>query len=146
MAKRKRFMVQVDGVEFLMAKLERLNGDTKKIAEECLKKGHDIITPKAQEAAKKQNLPAKGRYYTGRTIRSTKLNNEVEWSGYVGKEDVGYSINLGGLAWVFMMWGTPRYMKNKKMWSAFYGAKTKKEVDAAQRKIFFEEFNRLMGL
>lgn len=146
MAKRKRFQVQVDGIDYLMARLESLNGDTKKIAEDCLKAGHDIITPKAQEAAQKQNLPARGKFYTGRTLRSTKLTNEVVWKGYVGKEDVGYSIRFGGLEWVFMMWGTPRYMKNKKMWSAFYGAKTKREVSEAQKKIFFEEFRKGMGL
>lgn len=146
MAKRKRFTIRVEGLDYLMAKLERLNGDTKKIAEECLEAGHKIITPKAQEAARKPNLPAKGRYYTGRTLRSTKLNREVEWKGYVGKEDVGYSISEGGLEWIFMMWGTPRYMKNKKMWAAFYGAKTKREVSEAQKKIFFDEYRRLMGL
>lgn len=146
MAKRKRYSIRVEGLDYLMAKLERLNGDSKKIAEECLNAGHKIITPKAIEASQKANLPAKGRYSTGRTKRSTKLNESVEWKGNVGKEDVGYSISEGGLAWIFMMWGTPRHMKNKKMWSAFYGAKTKREVSEAQKKIFFDEYRRLMGL
>lgn len=146
MAKRKRYDIQVEGIDILVRKLENLNGNVKKIADECLEKSHDIITPKADIAAKKQNLPAKGRYYTGRTLRSVKKDKTVEWRGYVGKEDVGYSIKRGGLAWIFMLYGTPRYMKNKKMYAAFYGAKTKREVRAAQEQIFFREFRRLMGL
>lgn len=146
MAMRKRFVIEVKGLDLLMRRLEKLNGDSKKIAEKCLEKGHDIITPKATEAAQKQNLPAKGRYYTGKTVRSVKKDNRVDWHGTVGQEDVGYSVSKGGLAWIFMMWGTPRYMKNKKMWSAFYGAATKREVGAAQEKIFYEEYRKLMGL
>lgn len=146
MAMRKRFVVQVDGLDILMAKLDKLNGDCKAIAEKCLKEGHDIITPKAEDAAKKQNLPRKGKFFTGRTLRSVKKDKSVEWTGTVGVENVGYSISKGGLAWVFMMWGTPRYMKNKKMYAAFYGAKTKREVSEAQKDIFFEEFRKLKGL
>lgn len=146
MAKRAKFVIGVNGFDVLLERLRELNGDATNIAEKCLNKGHEIITPKAQEAAQKQNLPARGRYYTGKTLRSTKLNAEVEWKAYVAKEDVGYSINKGGLAWVFMLYGTPRYMKNKKMWAAFYGAKTKREVIEAQKKIFFEEFRKAMGV
>lgn len=146
MAVRKRFKIEIKGLEFLMRDLENVGGDSKKIADECLKKGHEIITPKADEAARKPNLPAKGRYYTGRTLRSVKKDKGVEWKGYVGKEDVGYSIRKGGLAWIFMLWGTPRHMKNKKMYAAFYGSKTKTEVVEAQKAIFFREIRRRMGL
>lgn len=146
MAKRKRYDIRLEGVDLLVKKLETLNGDSQKIADECLRKTHEIITPKAIEAAQKPNLPARGKYSTGRTKRSTKMNANTEWHGYTGKVDVGYSMRTGGLAWIFMIYGTPRRMKNKKMWSAFYGAKTKREVIAAQEQIFFDEFYRLMGL
>lgn len=146
MAIKKRFELVIDGVDILLDRAKELNADVETIAEDCLKASHDIITPKAEIAAKKQNLPRRGRYYTGKTLRSVKKDKTVEWNRYIAKEDVGYSIRNGGLAWVFMLWGTPRYMKNKKMYAAFYGAKTKREVSEAQKKVFFREFRKAMGL
>lgn len=142
----KRFRLQVKNLDRVIKRLDSLGGNSKEIADKALRETFEIVTEKAAESAMNANLPAGGRYATGATAGSLKTDADVEWSGLVAKTDTGFSIKGGGLPSIFMIYGTPRYMKNQKMYNAFYGSATKKQIVKAQENAFYDEINRLMGV
>jgi hypothetical protein len=142
---RPRLSVDFEGFNEVMARLKSLEGDVKNVTEKALKETHRIVTANVEEAAQKANYPAHGKYATGRTAASIDRNAVIEWSGTQAKVPVGFNIKKGGLPSIFMMWGTPRYMKSQKIYDAFYGSKTLDEVHKAQQEIFYAEIAKLGG-
>ena len=141
-----KMSIEFEGFDEVVTQINNLNGNLKAITNKGLQKTHEIITEKAEEATQKPNLPAKGKYSTGKTEKSLKTEAKVEWNGTVASVPVGFSISQGGLPSIFMIYGTPRYMKNQKMYNTFWSSKTHNEVIAAQEEIFFEELRKLEGL
>ena len=142
---RPRLSVDFDGFDEVMARLKALEGDVKNVTEKALKETHRIVTAKVEESAQKANLPAHGKYATGRLEQSVDRSATIEWAGTQAKVPVGFNIKKGGLPSIFMMYGTPRYMKNQKMYDAFYGSKTLEQVHKAQQEIFYAEIAKLGG-
>lgn len=140
-----KLQIEFDGFDKAINKLNKLGSKGNVIAETALKETHKIVTKKAEISAQKPNLPAKGKYSTGQTLKSIKKNADIEWNGTMANVSVGFSISKGGLASIFMMYGTPRYMKNQKMWDAFWSKKTRDEIKEIQEKIFYDEIRRLKG-
>jgi hypothetical protein len=56
---------------------------------------------------------------------------------------VGFDISHGGLPTIFMMYGTPSYMKNQLLYDAIYGDQTIGEVRRVQKEIFNEAMEAL---
>lgn len=137
--------VKFDGFNEMLAKLNKLNADTKAITEEALKKTFDIITPKAAAAVAKPNLPAEGKFSNGGTIGSLEQAAKITWKGTEASVSVGFNIKKGGLPSIFMMYGTPRYMKVQAVYDAFYGTQTEGEVAIAQKEIFEKALREAMG-
>ena len=141
-----KFTLETKGLDVLMNNLRKVNGDVKKVTEDALRETHTIITHKAEDVAQKAYYPAGGKYSSGRTHDSVKKDAEIVWKGNVGEVPVGYSIRNGGLPSIFMIYGTPRYMKVQEMYNAFYGRGTKNEVAKKQKDVFYDEIHKLMGL
>lgn len=137
--------IEFEGFEEVIKRLEKLNGDARSVTEKALKETHRIVTAKARNSAQKQNLPAHGKYSTGKTLRSLRTDATIEWSGTEAKVPVGFDISKGGLPSIFMMYGTPRYMKNQEMYNAFWSNQTHAEVVKAQEEIFYAELRKLGG-
>lgn len=137
--------IEFEGFEQAIKRLEKLEGDVRKVTETALQSTHKIVTAKARNSAEKQNLPAHGKYSKGRLMKSLKTEADVKWSGSVAAVPVGFDISNGGLPSIFMMYGTPRYMKNQKMYDAFWSNKTHDEVVKAQEDIFYAEIRKLGG-
>lgn len=135
--------IELDGFEEIISRLSKLGSNTKQITEKALVETHKLVTEKADEAVQKSNLPAHGKYSTGATQKSLVREPEITWEGTMASVKTGFSISKGGLASIFMMYGTPRHMKNQKMYNAFFGTKTKKEIMKLQEDIFYEELRRL---
>lgn len=133
------------GMNDVIKKLNKIEADTKGITEEALRKTHEIVTRKAEEAVAKSNLPAGGKYSTGDTLKSLKRDANITWDGTEASVSVGFNIAKGGLPSIFMMYGTPRYMKNQAMYDAFFGNETEGEVITAQKKIFYGALDELTG-
>lgn len=133
------------GFQSLMRELEKLNADTKAIADKALEKTFDIVTEKAKDAANPANYPAKGKYSTGRTAESLKTTCKIYWQGTEATVDVGYSISAGGLQSIFMIYGTPKHMKVQAMYDAFFGNKTLQEVRNAQRAVLMDAVNEALN-
>lgn len=140
-----KFKLEFDGLDELTKRIASVNGNVKNTTEKALRKTHSIVTAKAEESAQKPNLPAKGKYSNEDTLKSLKRNAEIKWVGDIGSVDVGFDISNGGLASIFMIYGTPRYMKNQKMYNAFKGKATLDEIHQAQQDIFYAELRKLGG-
>ena len=146
--------IEFDGFEEAIARLNKLNGNVKNISEKALKKTHEIITQKAQDAITPHNE-------THQTEKTLRKEAEIEWNGTLASVKTGFSISEGGLASIFLMYGTQSHAvsnqygknlgvaeetkKDAKMYNAFFGNSTRKEVAEAQREIFNSEIRRLKG-
>lgn len=137
--------LNISGLEKLTKKIDELGGNSRKICEEALRETHAIVTKKAEEAMKKAELPAGGKYSTGRTLESLRRDANISWNGTVASVAVGFDINNGGLASIFLMYGTPRMKPDKALYNAFYGKKTREEIVKAQEEVFYNAIGRLGG-
>lgn len=133
------------GFDEVLKKLNTLEADVKPIAEEALNKTFDIITEKAKTAVAKPNLPKGGKYSGGDTENSLVETPKITWNGTEGSISVGFSVKKGGLPSIFMINGSPRYMKSDLMYNAFYGDQTVGEVRNAQKEIFYKALGELEG-
>lgn len=128
--------IEFEGFEEVIAKLTQLEADVKGVTEKALRETHKVITKKAEAAI----APHKE---TGATEKSLKKNAEIKWAGSEASVETGFSIRNGGLASIFLMYGTPRMKKDQNLYNAFFGNKTKKEVMEIQENIFYDEIRRL---
>ncbi len=134
--------LEFDGFNQLTSRLSKLGVDIKPVAERALIESHRIVTEKAASSVSKPNLPAGGKYSSGNTQRSLKRNAEINWTGTEGSVSVGFDISHGGLPSIFMIYGTPRYMKNQQMYDAFYSKRTQNEVISLQQRIYYDEIRK----
>ena len=94
---------------------------------------------------KNSNFPAKGKYSTGLTEKSIDRSETVDWNGTKASIKVGFDFKISGLRTIFLMYGTPRMKKSPKIYSAIYGAKTKKQIAEIQKEIFESEIKKIIG-
>ena len=128
--------IEFDGFEEVIARLNKLGGNIRGTTEKALKETHSLITKQAKDAIIPHRL-------TGETEKSLVLNPQVVWEGTIASVQTGFDISNGGLPSIFLMYGTPRMSKDQKLYNAFFGAKTKKDVKKIQEDIFYEEIRRL---
>lgn len=133
----KKSNVEFEGFEEVVARLTALEGDVKGITEEALRQTRKVINSKLEVAMRPHNQ-------TNRTIKSL-AKEKAEWVGTTAEQPVGFHISKGGLASIFLMYGTPRMDKDQKLYNAIYGNATRKEVQQVQEEIFYNEIRRLEG-
>lgn len=135
---RKHWGIQFEGFNELMEKYDKLGGDLKKIATECLEVAPQEINPRLHKAMQKHHR-------TGNTEESIVEHPKVEWSGSVGKIPVGFSFYAGGMPSIFLMYGTPRVKKDTTLYNAIYGSAIKKKISAKQEEILMKAIEERMG-
>ena len=140
-----KMKIDFKGFDEIMKKLRSLEGDARSVTEEALRRTHEIVTEKAADAVTAPNLPAGGKYSSGRTAASLQRDSKVTWNGTEASVEVGFNIKNGGLPTIFMLYGTPRYMKNQSLYDAFYGTQTEGEIINEQKNIFYKAIDELMG-
>lgn len=101
-----RTRIEFEGFDEVIARLSKLNADVKGVTEKALKETHKVVTAKADEAIRPHKR-------TGRTEQSLKRNADIQWTGSVASVETGFDISNGGLASIFLMYGTPRMKKTK---------------------------------
>lgn len=134
----KKFSLEFSGFEELSERLQELGGDLKGVTEQALKSTHHHITPKIHNQMKKHNR-------TGDTEKSIVDEARVQWNGDVASIDVGFDIDNGGFASIFLMHGTPRMEPDRVLYQSIYGNKTKKEIAELQEKVFSRAIGKAMG-
>lgn len=119
-------------------KLDQLGGDLKATAEEALQDSKDYVTENLERDMKSHRR-------TGRTEASIKDDSKVTWEGMTASVDVGFNIAHGGLASIFLMYGTPKMAKDQKLYNDVYGAATKRKIKKMQEEIFEKAIKKRMG-
>lgn len=148
----KKFGLEFDGMDEVIARISKLDGDVKSVAEEALRKTHDYITPKVQSEIQKHNR-------THTTEASIVEKADIDWSGDVGEVGVGFKISNGGLPSIFLMYGTQSHAvsnqygrtsgihhgtnADKNLYNAVFGNSTKKSVEDIQAEVFFDAIRKL---
>ena len=141
MAKNK-LTVDFEGFDVLTKKLERLGGDVKQATESALKASHNVVE-KNVTAAMQPHIE------TGKTEKAIIKTPVVEWTGDTAAVDVGFDISGGGLASIFLMYGTqlhgqPHITPDKNLYNAVYGAQTKKQIKQIQEEAILKRIERVM--
>lgn len=141
--------LEFDGFDELLGGLSMLRQDVPKIAEDALRETHRIVTQNIEQAFTPSNMPAKGRYWSGKTLEKLRREANVEWNGDVASVPVGFEIKGAGINSIFLMYGTPRHKppmkKARGLYEAVYGKSTVKAVQEAQEFIFRKAFEEAMN-
>ena len=140
----KAFSVEFAGFDELNKKLIKLQADARAAAEEALKKTRDIVTAAAEVGLQNQNLPAGGKYSHGRTASTLRRDYPVQWNGDEATIQAGFESKNWPVSW-YLINGTPKMVKDQKLWDAFYGQQVRAEYLAAQKEIYEKLINEAMG-
>lgn len=87
--------------------LDRLNGDLQKIIGDAMEHAAQIVQEDTISALAASNLPAGGKYSTGKTEESVIKDPRTRWSGSVGEIGVGFDKTKPG-AGGWLITGTPK--------------------------------------
>lgn len=140
--------LKFEGLEEMIANLEKVQGDLKTTTEKALKASKQRVNEELRKVTIPANYPAYGKYSTGKTAQSIDADMSVTWEGTTASIKVGYDMQISGMTSIFLMYGTPRHkppMKAvRKMYNAIYGTKMKKEVAEIQREVFAKVIKRKM--
>lgn len=126
---RNTMQLDLKGFNELMTKLDGLGGDLKKAATEALEKAGEKIAEDTASAVQKNNLPAHGKFSTGKTQDTVVENPKVEWSGDVASIGVGFDFSKNGAGGFLIKGyyqnyhGTPRHMAPQPQLNAMYTGK-----------------------
>lgn len=141
---RNKIGLQVKGFEEYMAKLDELGGSAamKRGVNEALVKSKKYVNPLIEKAM--ANLPASGRYSTGRTEESIDNDTVVDWQGMTGSIKVGFDFKKSGMTSIFLIYGTPKMPPVAGLKAAIYGAKTQKQIAQIQAEALNEVIEKVM--
>ena len=133
---KKKFGLDLDGLEEFAKRLETINVSVQETAEEALSETHAHVTRKVEAAVagSKYNFQR-----TGKTKSTLQKNPNITWEGSIATVRVGFDISNGGLPSIFLMYGTPSITPDKTLYNAFYGGKTKKEIKDIQQSVFINK-------
>lgn len=137
--------LKFDGLEQMIADLEKVEGNLKATTEKALKASKEHVNAELRSVTIPANFPAHGKYSHGKTAESIDTDMTVTWDGTTASIKIGYDMTQSGMTSIFLMYGTPKMKKVSKMYNAIYGSKMKKEVGEIQREVFAAEVKRKMG-
>lgn len=150
--------INFDGFTELSEKYQKLGGDLKEITDECLTFIPQKINPGLKSAIAKHKR-------TGNTEKSLQTGQRVQWANDVGTIKVGFDISHGGLASIFLMYGTPRHIisnqygtpkraeakehpgisPDKKLYNAIYGRSIQREIAEKQNQIYLDAIDKALS-
>ena len=123
-----------EGLDELQDRLRKMGADMEQVAVDALKATNDIVVRGAEAGMSAGNLPAGGKYSTGRTLEALRREAIIEKKNTIITAHVGFDIKKGGLASIFLMYGTPRQPKDQALYDAFFGNEA--SIIRAQREIY----------
>lgn len=143
MAKRNTLRLDLSGFEEMVTKLEALNGNVQKAVTDALQQAAETVHDDTVDAMRKQNLPHKGIYSTGRTAL-TIVQASVEWSGTIGVAPVGFDYGEKG-AGGYLISGTPRMQPNRALEQIYTRKKYMKQLQEDMQEVISDYINEAMG-
>lgn len=139
-----RMKVTFNGFDRLAESIDKAGGELKPAVDEALTETAKIIQSNLVKAAQPYSNKGGGRstkngghgYATPEMYKAIKRTINVYWRGSVAEVSVGFDLQKkGGWNSIFVMYGTPKYSKDQKIYNAIRGQKTKHSIEDAQRKI-----------
>lgn len=106
--------LDTSGLEELVNKLKKLEGDIKGAVTDVLEQAAETIEEDTREAIQPQNLPALGKYQSKDkdTEKAIVTGAKVTWTGSTAEINVGFDYSKPG-AGGFLITGTPRMKPDK---------------------------------
>ena len=158
MAKKRGWGINFDGYLDMAERYQKLGGDIKKIADDCLEFIPQKVNPGLKKAISKHKR-------TGRTEATLKEGQHPTWAGNVASIYVGFDISHGGLPSIFLMYGTARHTPvnqygtpkrgdakenpgieaDKKLYNAIYGKTVQREISAEQERIYNQAIEKRLN-
>lgn len=130
--------LEFKGFDEVIANFEHAGGNIKQATEAALKASKQAVTPGARAAILRHRR-------TGRTEASLDTNMNVDWDGLTAEINIGFNIKEGGLASIFLMYGTPRIMPDKTLYNSIYGPRISKEIAKIQEDAINKVISRTIG-
>lgn len=155
MAKKKGWGIDFKGFSNLSERYQKLGGDLKEITDDCLKFIPKKVNPQLKKAMRKHER-------TGRTEKTLVEGQRPTWAGNIATIQVGFDISNGGLASVFLMYGTARHTPvnkygtpkragakdnpgmeaDKKLFNAIYGTAIRRQISEEQEQIYIKAIEK----
>ncbi len=105
-----KLSMSFSGFEDLAAKLDELGGDAalKRGVEAGLSAAQAEANRSIKKAIRKSNLPAHGKYSTGKSLKAMREYSKPQWDGAICSVEVGFDRDIS-LTPAFLMNGSPMY-------------------------------------
>lgn len=136
-----RMSITFDGFEKLAEDIDAIGGDLHEAVDEALEETQKIVHEELVQAAEIYASANKGKkgYATGKMYKSIINDVRIDWKGTIAEVKTGFTGEGGKYAGfmhsIFVMYGTPKMVKDVKVYNAIKGTKVRKEIYDKQEEI-----------
>ena len=133
--------VKLEGFKEMITTLDGLGGDLVGIAADALSQAGETIGWDTMEAAQNPNMPAEGKYSTGRTEQAVLTTPRVEASGNLVEVGAGFDYTKDGAGGILIT-GTPRMKPNYELNKIFKGKRYMNNISKDIEAVVQDEIER----
>ncbi len=133
--------VKLEGFKEMITALDSLGGDLVGIAADALSQAGETIGWDTLEAAQNPNMPAEGKYSTGRTEQAVLTTPRVEVSGNLVEVGAGFDYTKDGAGGILIT-GTPRMKPNYELQKIFKGRRYMNNISKDIEAVVQDEIER----
>lgn len=136
--------MKLSGFEELITKLDKAHGNIQNTVTDALEHMGKTVGEDTDAALEDKNLPAKGKYSTGKTRKAVMKNPYVKWNGPVGSIKVGFDYARARAAG-YLITGTPKMKPVRKLKTMYKGTKYTQQLRKTMEKTVEAEIARTLG-
>lgn len=133
--------VKLEGFKEMITILDSLGGDLVEIAADALSQAGETIGWDTLEATQNPNMPAEGKYSTGRTEQAVLATPRVEVSGNLVEVGAGFDYTKDGAGGILIT-GTPRMKPNYELQKIFKGKRYMNNISKDIEAVVQDEIER----
>lgn len=133
--------VKLEGFKEMITTLDSLGGDLVGVAADALTQAGETIGWDTLDAAQKPNMPAEGKYATGRTEQAVLTTPRVEVSGNLVEVGAGFDYTKDGAGGILIT-GTPRMKPNYELQKIFKGRRYMNNISKDIEAVVQDEIER----
>ena len=133
--------VKLEGFKKMITTLDSLGGDLVGVAADALTQAGETIGWDTLDAAQNPNMPAEGKYATGRTEQAVLTTPRVEVSGNLVEVGAGFDYTKDGAGGILIT-GTPRMKPNYELNKIFKGRRYMNNISKDIEAVVQDEIER----
>lgn len=133
--------LKLEGFKEMITTLDSLGGDLVGVAADALSQAGETIGWDTLEAAQNPNMPAEGKYSTGRTEQAVLTTPRVEVSGNIVEVGAGFDYTKDGAGGILIT-GTPRMKPNYELNKIFKGKRYMNNISKDIETVVQDEIER----